>query len=708
MKNLIVILILSLAYNLNAQTQWSWQMPQPNGNELRCIKFYNQQTGYISGQSGTILKTTTGGTNWVSLNTNAVFLINSIHVFDSVNVIGSCDSGKIIRTTNGGVNWTISNSSTANTLFSITFVNRDTGYACGANGIIIKSTDGGSSWFNLSSSTGARLNVISFANKNIGFAGGIEIMLKTTNGGVNWFNANVNFTPFDMIWSMHILDSNNIYASMLSVPALIVYSSNGGSDWVYYNPQLPNVFSAVDQPLGISFINTQTGYISTSYGKLCKTINGGQNWSQDSTFTFKYQRVGTLTSIFVSQNIIYAGGGGGTIVKSTNSGNNYFLQTGWKNALKDIYFINQDLGFSVGAYSELYKTTNAGNNWIQKPLSTTKNLNSVFFLNSQTGYIAGDTGLLLKSTNSGENWVSLSSGVTNILNDIYFLNNATGYACGRIGRIIKTTDEGNSWVNVPTSITESINKVYFKNNDTGFGFIEDKVIKTTNGGVNWVQQNLVSSSDYSFINENTGYVVGGGGLVHKTTNGGINWAQVFSRSGWVFFGVHFENEMNGMAVGSAGFYGLTAKTTNGGLNWTQMFVTNNTLNSIDFINGQTGYITGDWGNIIKTTNGGLTFINENHNEIISEYELKQNYPNPFNPVTKIVFAVPSNVKSQMSNVNISIYDITGKLIETLINKSLNSGSYEIIWDASSLPSGVYFYTLKTEEFSQTKKMLLIK
>ena len=84
-------------------------------------------------------------------------------------------------------------------------------------------------------------------------------------------------------------------------------------------------------------------------------------------------------------------------------------------------------------------------------------------------------------------------------------------------------------------------------------------------------------------------------------------------------------------------------------------------------------------------------------------QLFQNYPNPFNPVTQLQFA---NSKLQM--VTLKVYDIIGREIATLVNEIKAPGEYYVGWDASSYPSGVYFYRLQTEKFSDTKKMLLMK
>lgn len=100
------------------------------------------------------------------------------------------------------------------------------------------------------------------------------------------------------------------------------------------------------------------------------------------------------------------------------------------------------------------------------------------------------------------------------------------------------------------------------------------------------------------------------------------------------------------------------------------------------------------------------------NKLPSEYELYQNYPNPFNPATKIRFDIPAS-SSQMENgqrgdVKLIIYDILGSEIATLVNTNLTPGTYELDWNASNYPSGIYFYTITMNSFHQTKKMVLLK
>jgi hypothetical protein len=99
------------------------------------------------------------------------------------------------------------------------------------------------------------------------------------------------------------------------------------------------------------------------------------------------------------------------------------------------------------------------------------------------------------------------------------------------------------------------------------------------------------------------------------------------------------------------------------------------------------------------------------NKIPSLFSLSQNYPNPFNPVTKIMFDVPSGFPLRAygnDKVVLKVFDIMGREIQTLVNEKLIPGTYEVTFDGSNYASGVYFYQIKSNDFIQTKKMLLIK
>ena len=104
---------------------------------------------------------------------------------------------------------------------------------------------------------------------------------------------------------------------------------------------------------------------------------------------------------------------------------------------------------------------------------------------------------------------------------------------------------------------------------------------------------------------------------------------------------------------------------------------------------------------------GLGFLEEQNDELPTEFLLEQNYPNPFNPSTSIQYAISSR-----QFVMLKVYDILGREIETIVNEEKPAGTYEITWNAADLPNGVYFYQLQAgpsaDEFIDVKKMILLK
>ncbi len=100
---------------------------------------------------------------------------------------------------------------------------------------------------------------------------------------------------------------------------------------------------------------------------------------------------------------------------------------------------------------------------------------------------------------------------------------------------------------------------------------------------------------------------------------------------------------------------------------------------------------------------------DKRNILISDFSLSQNYPNPFNPTTTIKFAIPSVERPYRASLQtkLIVYDILGREVKTLLNKPMQPGTYEVEFNGSSLPSGVYLYRIKAGSFVQTKKMILV-
>ena len=121
------------------------------------------------------------------------------------------------------------------------------------------------------------------------------------------------------------------------------------------------------------------------------------------------------------------------------------------------------------------------------------------------------------------------------------------------------------------------------------------------------------------------------------------------------------------------------------------------------------YVSDGLGGIQIYRNLLVTPVSVEPDRIISdEFILEQNYPNPFNPTTKIKYTIPKDARGEKQEVILKVYDVLGNEIATLVNESKTAGSYEVEFDGSKIPSGIYFYQLKAGQFIETKKMVLLK
>jgi photosystem II stability/assembly factor-like uncharacterized protein len=692
----VVLLSIFVSNNSYSQPAWTWQTPTPTGNTLQSIKFVDVQTGYSCGNVGVILKTINGGQNWVALTTPKNVNYYGLDVTPNGIIVAVGDSSTIIRSSNGGSSWQIISSPVfIKFTRDIDFTDNNTGYIVGGQdvispqGRILKTTDGGLSWFTQLIG-GGNFHEVKFYNNSYGAAGGQNTFFITKNGGANWLPQSISFNPFNFVGGIAHLDTSTILFTIYD-ENVVCRTSNGGINWTKYQLDLPVVNGRVDYAGNISFPDFNTGYMVTEsiLGNILKTTNSGINWTIDSSYRFsnllKIDMLNTSTG--------YACGVGGYILKTTNSAQSWNRQNGGYANINQNFFINQNTGFCAGDSGIILKTTNAGNNWITKTTNTTRKLNSIHFINDNIGYCAGDTGMVLKTINGGESWSALNTGVINGLNAIQFVDMNTGIAAGKNHVAIRTTDGGLSWSSQTISTSGDILSINFISPSQGFLTTESGIIKTTNSGINWFQVASTPNGDgrdVFFINSSTGYVVATQSRIYKTTNEGLNWVlQSTGFSGNRLTSVYFFNVSNGITIGDAG---VIHKTSNGGTNWIKMpTITDNNLTSIYFTDANTGYITGEYGTLLKTTNGGLSFVNYNGSTVVSEYKIYQNYPNPFNPSTVIKYELPKN-----EHVMLKIFTITGKEIFSLVNEKQSSGIYEVFLDASSLPSGIYFYSLIIE------------
>jgi hypothetical protein len=230
------------------------------------------------------------------------------------------------------------------------------------------------------------------------------------------------------------------------------------------------------------------------------------------------------------------------------------------------------------------------------------------------------------------------------------------------------------------------------------------VYLSTDNGTNWTQTSLNNRNVRSLsINGNYVYAGTDGGGVYFTTNNGLNWTQTSLNNRTIY---SIEVIGNNFFAGTAG-YGVYVSNDNG-TNWTQRNEGLVGLTIYSFCNLNNYIFAGTVSNgVYRRPLGELTYTQNISNEIPKQFSLSQNYPNPFNPKTNIRFSIPP-YEGGKGDVILKVYDILGNEVSTLVNEQLKPGTYEVEFNGDNFASGVYYYTLQTESFNLTKRMVLLK
>ena len=360
--------------------------------------------------------------------------------------------------------------------------------------------------------------------------------------------------------------------------------------------------------------------------------------------------------------------------------------------------------FTLTESNGVFRSSDNGANWVAVNNGLPLVNNRSIIAKGTSIFVSSTTGGVYRSTNNGDNWTAVISGLTK-LNVLYFCVSGTNIFAGTggpRGSIFRSTNDGTSWNEVfilPTDGTVS----HFTTKGTNLFaaasfFLSSKIYISSNNGLNWSAAPGSLTLISSIIGNEPNLFIGTYQGVSISTNSGTNW----SSCGLQQFDI-YDFAVSGSRLFAGTDTGGVYLSTNNGTNWitknqgfigipgvVKLFIYNNYI----FAGGL--YV---WRRSLSEIIG----IQSISTETPSKYSLSQNYPNPFNPITKIKFALQKS-----SNVNITVYDMIGKEIEVLVNEQLREGTYQTEWNGNSFSSGVYFYKISAGDFTETRKMLLVK
>ncbi len=715
--------------------QW-YSVENGSSGNVYDMKFKDQNTGWQVVENKEIYRTTNGGLDWKcidmpyvdSLNFCSPLVISSDTLWISVNNGVYAGKSITLKSVNGGLNWSVINTNMNGQIFRYSFIRQNLiyGYLHKSNPdkyYLIKSTDTGINWsivFDFSGYIVDDFSSYNFVNDSIGYISHGDYLYKTTNYGNNWYKIYQDSSHVTTrIWFIN----NNLGIRSKDLSYGTYKTTDGGYSWQFITDVEFN---------DIIFENSTTWFaVSDGPNRIYKTTDSGNNWNLIYQYT-NILRLRNFSQIAKKGDAIFAEATfAGSIFKSTNNGLNWedlsvFDRTGNFNTVS---FANSNTGFIGGDYLALMKTSNGGENWskfnlLGNPFQSNMNariIRRIQFVNESNGYMLvfyeyhSDT-LFFKTTNSGDNWNLIKTNINSCRN-FYFISNNTGWAVNdtTIGErmytnVFKSTD-GGSHFNLKGIVTLSNTEITFFDSLYGYIACEDYLYrpnlwKTTDGGESWQGYDLGRVSSVHIIDRNIALATSYSQGIYKTTNAGNNWISVYNNP-QTWEKIRFANSQTGFAITyDRNIY----YTTNQGLNWNYSNIgSSGGLLDMYFCNQNTGFTVGNFGKIYKTNNtGGVVGINSITTEIPKSFCLHQNYPNPFNPVTKIKFSIPVLNGKEHQIVTLKIYDILGREISTLVNRKLNAGTFEILFDGSLISSGIYLCVLQSGIFKQTIRMVVLK
>ncbi|MDD6211088.1 MAG: YCF48-related protein [Bacteroidales bacterium] len=362
--------------------------------------------------------------------------------------------------------------------------------------------------------------------------------------------------------------------------------------------------------------------------------------------------------------------------------------------LSAVHFPTRDVGYAVGGDGIIVKTTDGGKTWEVLSENTYYDLRGVYFINEKTGFVyqMASNNKMWRTADGGKTW-SKSEGPFRYC--AYFFDDKKGFA-----GTDRTTDGGITWTKSnwhPDGKRWDVQSVTFIDPSTGFavgyewkdGVYKGHVLKTTDGGINWIEQEFgninAAFRSVSFVDEKNGYIVGGKynpdgddrkGVLLKTTDGGLTWKKSVilteSTDNYLFYTAVFTEKGTGY-ISSSAIY----KTTDDGATWSKDFYSNIFFPKDLFLHDtRTGVVVGTNGYVVRLIDN--TPIDETNADV-----LPTAFPNPARGTVTLPF------DGNGADAMLRIFNAGGRLVKEV---NADGGLKSVAVDVSGFDAGLYFYS----------------
>ncbi len=706
------------------------------------VAFVDANVGVVisDGNSGSTWYTHDGGDTWeyVQLTFPPGTISKRLYA-----VSGAGDSTVVVSgyhycnfvSTDGGKTYALSGDYTYgfDRFTSVDVVDENIIVSGGSAGHVRKTTDGGATWDTLKVGTGQTVEFVDFIDADNGYvilnAGQ---WMKTSDGGVTWMP--LRDWPGISFWGLALPEDDKIVLTAWGGGEMSM-SMDGGMTWIYPT----NLATGTpDNLYECEFGDASNGLIAGSYGTLKKTTDGGQIWTIVDNPMYQGTNLHINALRYVNEDFVLGGGSKGSIMKSLDGGETWeILPNDESKTVYDIFPISDTQVIASASSGQIYLSTAAVDSFYLAKDYGSNSMRAVEF-RGDVGLVAASSGALFRTTVA--DWDTLVEVFTepdgDDFYDVEFITDSLVYVVGENGKIYKSEDAGITWMQ-ETQLTEStLQKVRYRNYRIWAVGQDGTILK-----LDMTPETPVSGL---LINE---FMADNDNVLADDQGDYDDWFEIFNSNDFDvdIGGLYITDDLSDPAawqipagkpdsttIPAGGFLMLWAdkdtedgvlhcdiKLSAGGeqLGLVQMigeqvhFIDSLTFGEqmVDTSYGRSSDGGMDWTYFSPASpgetnaNGTPVAIEFDENQIVYDYDLSQNYPNPFNPTTTIEFAI-----KKAGKVNLSVYNVAGQKVATLINQKMNAGKGAVTFDATQFASGVYFYQITAGDFKQVKKMLLVK